>query len=94
MGWDISIINGDVNDRMPLGPREVVIAAVAKALPGVVMECPPIPPKEMLDIMPPIIREDALNPNLEAVCDIGDLTIRFYALNQPVLHWINARGAW
>jgi hypothetical protein len=89
MSWDVSIVKG-VDARVPLGSREFVVAAVANALPGIVMECPPIPPQEMLDMMPETIREGALNPCLEATYDVGNLSIRFYALNQPVVHWINA----
>ena len=90
MSWLISIINIQDDNRLPLGSREEVIAVVANALPGIVLECPPIPPQDILDIMPPILRESALNPDLEATYEVDDLHIRFCALNQPVLDWINA----
>ena len=89
MPWEISIINGSINSPKPLGTREEVIAAIAEALPGVSLERPPVPPKEILDQMPPFVREAMLRPRLEADFEAEGFSIQFYANDQPVLDWVN-----
>jgi hypothetical protein len=87
--WDISIINGTVEQPKPLGSRKDVIAAFAESLPGVSLERVPAPPPEILDQMSAIVRESLLRPNLEADFETDDLSIRFYTTDEPVLQWVN-----
>jgi hypothetical protein len=87
--WEITIINGTTEHPLPLGSREEVSAAFAESLPGVSLERPPIPPPEILDQMPPILREAVLRPKLEADFEQDDLSIQFYANDEQVLQWVN-----
>lgn len=89
MPWEISIINGTTEDPKSLGTREDVIAAFAQSLPGVLLQRRPTPPPEILDQMPPFVRESMLLPKLEADFEMGDLSIQFYANDDPVLQWVN-----
>lgn len=89
MPWEISIINGTSENRMPLGPREDVIAAFADSLPGVQLQRRPTPPPELLEQMPVVVREAVLRPSLEADFESGDLSIQFYTNDEPILNWVN-----
>jgi|ERR1043166_2130524 hypothetical protein len=89
MPWEISIIKGTIEDRKPLGTREDVIAAFSQSLPGVLLQRRPALPPEILDQMPPFVRESMLLPKLEADFEMGDLSIQFYANDEPVLQWVN-----
>ena len=89
MPWEISIINGTIEDPKPLGTRDEVIAAFSQSLPGVLLQRRPPPPPEILDQMPPFVRESMLLPKLEADFEMDDLSIQFYANDDPVLQWVN-----
>jgi len=89
MPWEISIINGTVEDPKPLGSRDDVIAAFADSLPGVVLQRRPAPPPEILDQMPQVVREAMLRPSLGADFEIDDLSIQFYTNDEPTLRWVN-----
>jgi hypothetical protein len=89
MSWDASIVHHTLKPDAPLGKKDDVVKAIENAIPGFRLAIPPIPSKEMLDMMPPFIREQAMNPGLEGDYDDGELSIRFTALNAPVLYWIN-----
>ncbi|MFN5706970.1 MAG: hypothetical protein ACK6DS_04940 [Planctomycetota bacterium] len=89
MSWDASIVHGTLNPDTPLGKLDDVVRSIENAIPGLTLQVPPVPTKEMLDMMPPFIKEQALNPGLEADYDDGELSIRFSARNDPVLYWIN-----
>src|SRR5690349_5731080 len=87
--WEISIINGTIENPKPLGSREDVIAAFAESLPGVLLQRQPAPPPEILDQVPPFAREALLRPSLEADFEIDDLSIHFQTNDEPTLQWIN-----
>lgn len=89
MPWEISIINGTLENPKPLGSRQDVITAFADSLPGVALQRRPAPPPEILDQMPPVVREAMLRPSLEADFESEDLSIQFYANDEPTLHWVN-----
>ena len=89
MPWEITIINGTPEARKPLGSRDDVIAAIAEALPGVLLQQPPGPPPEWLQQMPPAVRDAVLRPKLEADFEAGDFSIQFYTSDEPVVHWVN-----
>ncbi len=89
MSWDASIVHGTLNPDTPLGTIDDVVRSIENAIPGLTLHVPPVPPKDILDAMPPFIKEQALNPGLEGDYDDGELSIRFSARNDPVLYWIN-----
>ncbi|MEX0793956.1 MAG: hypothetical protein WD045_12530 [Pirellulaceae bacterium] len=89
MPWELTIINGSPDDRTPLGIRDDVIASLAKAVPGVELQRPPMPPEEILAIMPPVVRDAMTRPKLEADFDHDDLSIQFYTSDTPEIDWIN-----
>ena len=64
VSWEINIINGTVENPKPLGSRVDVVAAFADSLPGVALQRRPTPPPEILDQMPPVVREAMLRPSL------------------------------
>jgi len=90
MPWEITIINGTTDNRKPLGTRQDVVAAVAEAVPGVELQRPPMPPEEMLAMMPPAVRDAMRRPRLEADFEHDDLSIQFYTSDTPTIDWINA----
>ncbi len=90
MPWEITIINGTIDNRKPLGTREDVIAVLAGAAPRVELQRPPRPPEEMLAMMPPAVRDAMTRPKLEADFECDDLSIQFYTLDTPTIDWINA----
>jgi hypothetical protein len=90
MPWEITIISGTRDNRKPLGLRDDVIAALAEAVPGVKLRPPPMPPEEMLALMPPTVRDAMTRPKLEADFDHEDLSIQFYTSDAPEIDWINA----
>jgi hypothetical protein len=90
MPWEITIINGTLEHPKPLGSREDVIAAFAAALPGVSLERSPALPPEILDQMPAIVCEAMQRPKLEGDFEAGDLSIHFYAYDEPVVQQVNA----
>ena len=83
MPWELTIV--DAKDRSkPLGERAGVIARIAAALPGVVLEEAPGPGPEMIAQMPPILREHFMRPRqLNADFKGGDFSIQFFAENEP-----------
>jgi hypothetical protein len=60
VSWDASIVKDPNDDSVPLGDLDVVLSKLSAAVPGLVMEKPPIPPPETLAMMPDVIREAAL----------------------------------
>lgn len=90
MPWEITIINGTTVDRQPLGTREHVIDALAAAVPGLELQRPPMPPKEMLEMMPPAVRDAMARPKLEADFENEEYSIQFYTSDTPTIDWINA----
>ena len=90
MPWEITIINGTRDGRKPLGLRDDVIAALAEAVPGVELQRPPMPPEEMLAMMPRAVRDAMTRPKLEADFEHDDLSIQFYTSDTPEIDWINA----
>jgi hypothetical protein len=90
MPWEITIINGTTDNRRPLGTREHVIAALADAVPGAELQRPPIPPEEILAMMPPAVRDAMTRPKLEADFEHQDFSIQFYTSDAPTIDWINA----
>jgi hypothetical protein len=61
MPWELSIVNGKDQSK-PLGERADVIARLAAALPGVVLQEAPGPDPEMIAQMPPSLREHFMRP--------------------------------
>ena len=90
MPWEVTIINGTIAHRQPLGNREQVIKALAAAVPGLDLQRPPTPPKELLELMPPAVREAVARPKLEADFEGGEYSIQFYTSDIPKIDWINA----
>ena len=83
MPWELTIVNARDRSK-PLGQRTDVIARVAAALPGVVLEEAPGPGPEMIAQMPPSLREHFMRPRqLHADFDGGDFSIQFYSENEP-----------
>ena len=89
MPWEITIINGTPEARQPLGTREDVVAAIAEALPGALLQQPPVPSPELLQHMPPAVRDAVLRPKLEADFEADDFSIQFYTSDEPIVHWVN-----
>lgn len=89
MPWDITIIRGTVADRQPLGTQEEVLAAFAESL-QLEFEQPGSPPQALLEIMPPSVREAMVRKRLAADFEAGDLSIQFYASDEPILDCVNA----
>jgi hypothetical protein len=88
--WEITIINGTLEQPQPLGTREEVVAAFAEALPGVLFKAPPPPPPKFLGGLPTFVQEAFTRPSLEAVFEGEDLSIEFRANDIPILEWVNA----
>jgi hypothetical protein len=90
MPWELTIINGTPDNRKPLGSRDDVIAALAKALPGAELQRPPIPPEEILAMLPPVLRDAVTRPKLEADFECDEFSIQFYTSDTPELDCIHA----
>jgi hypothetical protein len=83
MPWELTIVNAKDRNK-PLGERSGVIARIAAALPGVVLEEAPGPDPEMIAQMPPSLREHFMRPRpLNADFEGSDFSIQFYAENEP-----------
>lgn len=85
MPWEIRIV-ASKNQPIPLGQRDDVVARVAKALPGAVLERQPSPPPELLAEMPEIVRENfASRRILNADYEADGFSLQLYADDSPVL---------
>ena len=60
MAWWFSIVNGTPEHPVPLGSCEEVVAAFARALPGVSLERRPVPTAEELSRTPAYLHETLL----------------------------------
>jgi hypothetical protein len=90
MSWELTIVNAQ-DRRKPLGQRADVIARIAAALPGVVLQEAPGPDPEMIAQMPPILREHFMQPRqLNGDFEGSDFSIQFYAEDQPQIQTIGA----
>jgi hypothetical protein len=88
MPWEIRIVN-DEGD-MPLGTKQVVVDWVAKALPGVHLQQPPLPPPEDPATFPEAVREAFARPKLEAVYEEEAFSIEFYCGDEPEIRCLHA----
>ena len=90
MPWELTIVNAKDRSK-PLGERADVIARVAAALPGVVLQEAPGPDAEMIAQMPPSLREHFMRPRqLNADFEGNDFSIQFYAENEPQIRALGA----
>jgi hypothetical protein len=90
MPWEISIVRSATDPDLPLGTRQEVIGAVSTALPGVSLECPPLPPKEIWDSIPAIIQESFLRKSLEGLYEGDEFSIRFFTSDSPQIRFLCA----
>ena len=90
MSWDISIVKDLSDKQVPLGTREEVVAAFARSIPPLTLSKKPVPSPEILAIMPPVVRESALHPGLEAEYDVGDLYMSFFCHDESIIRWVIA----
>ena len=89
MPWELTITKKTASGETPLGRREEVRTAFSSAYPGIELELPPVPPKELLETFPPIIRESFANPDLTALVEIGGCSFEFSCLNSEEIEWIH-----
>jgi hypothetical protein len=91
MPWEVTIVNAE-DDQKPLGERNDVIARIAAALPGVILQPAPGPSPETIAQMPEILREHfARRPRqLNAEFDGDGFSIQFYAQDQPQIASVGA----
>jgi hypothetical protein len=79
MPWELTIVNGK-DRQQPLGERDDVIARVAAALPGAVLQPAPGPGPEIIAQMPEVLREHfSRRRQLNAEFEGGEFSIQFYA---------------
>ena len=88
MPWEIRIVN-DAGDA-PLGAKQSVVDWVAKMLPGVKLEQPPLPPPEILATFPEAVREAFTRPKLEGVYEQEGFSIEFYCSDEPHIRCLHA----
>jgi hypothetical protein len=67
MPWEIAIVRSPDDEKIALGPRQTIIEIVAKALRGVVLQNPPLPPEDFLNALSPMVREALTRPQLKAL---------------------------
>jgi len=89
MPWEITIVNA-ATVPTPLGQRDEVIAKFAAAFPGLLLQPPPGPSAEFLEMMPAIIRQNMLRPRLAANFEGEGFIIQFYAGDTPLLESVGA----
>ena len=88
MAWDIVIISAK-GKSTPLGDRADVVARFAAALPGLRLAAPPVPPPDVLEQMPEVVRNNLLT-ELQADFEAPEILIQFYTHNEPVIRFVCA----
>jgi hypothetical protein len=88
MPWEIRIV--DYSGDSPLGSKQAVVDWVAKALPGVELRQPPLPPAEVLATFPEAVREAFTRPKLEGVYEEDSFSLEFYCSDEPDIRCLHA----
>jgi hypothetical protein len=90
MPWELTIVNAK-DRQQPLGDRADVVARIAAALPGTLLQEAPGPSPELIAEMPPALREHFLRPRpLSAFFEGVGFTIEFAAENEPLIRSLSA----
>jgi hypothetical protein len=94
MPWELTIVGSPTDEKIPLGPRQLIIDAVAKILPGTVLQRPPLPPQDFLDSLSPTVRDAFTRPQLEAAYEVDKLSFEFHTWDFPNIPFlcVNVRG--